>query len=305
MERALVQTVPNGTYGGAMPERVFNGNFDWHSSVHAHWALLSMARVTHDEALERKILQRLTPDTLAAEARRLALQPPDPRKELPYGQSWLLLLLHELGLHSGGPGASPEAAELRRATEDRVLTYLENSPFPEGKKGSKPDGDDPNYFIRTHNSWLFAYWMTRLSQPAAATLERLDRLKARIEARRADIRAQTQNTPHDFLYLPAVLWLTERDWAYGEPPTAFPDLPVVQGNAHQSGAVMVSLWPYAAQSGQGDHASCELFNSTLDRMVSHSEYWRFDPVSVSTFNSVGHWVPQFIWMGILLEQNGV
>ena len=29
---------------------------------------------------------------------------------------------------------------------------------------------------------------------------------------------------------------------------------------------------------------------------------RFDPADVSTFSSVGHWVPQFVWFGMLVEQ---
>jgi hypothetical protein len=65
---------------------------------------------------------------------------------------------------------------------------------------------------------------------------------------------------------------------------------------------MMSAWPYAIQSAGGDLASCQLFNSTLDLMLSRPEYWRYDSAAPGSFVSVGHWIPQFMWMGILLEQ---
>jgi hypothetical protein len=310
IERSLTQTEPNDTYKhGSGPDHVFNGNIDWHSSVHAHWALLSMARATHDAALEARVLQRLTPAAFAAEAARLAQSPPDPAMELPYGQGWLLMLFHELDRHPGSAGASPEGQALRRATEERVLAYLEHSAFPEGKRGGLLTRNDPSYFSREHTSWLFAYWLLKLSQPSEVVAERFARLSARVEAQHAALLKQTVNGPKDFLYLPAVLWLVdhaapvgEPQWAYAEPLSPLPSRPVTTNNAHQSGAVMVSLWPYAVQSALGDRASCEHFNAVFDRLISQPEYWRFDPATPSTFVSVGHWIPQFMWMGILLEQ---
>jgi hypothetical protein len=305
IERSLAQTTPNFTYpDGSGAGRVFNGNFDWHSSVHAHWALLSIARTTGDSLLAAQVMSRLTPAALAAEDRRLKSEPEDPPKEMPYGQSWLLLLLQELRLHPTGSGNTPEAAELRRATEERVVSFLEQASFPEGRK----NGSDPAYFSRAHTSWLFSYWLLKLSGPSPRLSERVARLSARLEAQRATILKQTKNEPRDFLYLPALLWLVDHtspnhrtDWRYADEPVAFPELPVVQHNAHQSGAVAVSLWPYALQSARGERASCERFNRLLDELGAHPEYWRYDPSEITSFSSVGHWVPQFIWMGMLLE----
>jgi hypothetical protein len=310
MVRSLTQTAPNDTYKkGSGPDHVFNGNIDWHSSVHAHWALLSMARVTHDAALEDLILRRLTPAALAAEASRLARTPPDPAIEMPYGQGWLLMLLRELELHPGGAGASPEAQSLRRDTEERLLSYLERTAFPEGKRGGVFTRNDPHYFSREHTSWLFAYLLLKLSHPSAGSAERMRFLAARIETQRADVLKQTVNGPKDFLYLPAVLWLAdhaaparEPAWTYRDPVEPWPGPPITTDNAHKSGAVMMSAWPYAIQSAGGDLASCQLFNSTLDLMLSRPEYWRYDSAAPGSFVSVGHWIPQFMWMGILLEQ---
>lgn len=75
---------------------VFATNFDWHSSVHTHWALLRVARACPEWArapeLVDRVGARLTADGLARECRHLA---DNPAFERPYGRAWLALLAAE------------------------------------------------------------------------------------------------------------------------------------------------------------------------------------------------------------------
>jgi len=71
---------------------IFNGSYDWHSAVHAHWALFRIAIViddpqSHNEALA--VYKRFTPETLKKETELLNQHP---NFEYPYGRAWLLRL---------------------------------------------------------------------------------------------------------------------------------------------------------------------------------------------------------------------
>ena len=97
---------------------MFGGSYDWHSCVHAHWALSSMARAHNDADLEDFLLQRLNPHSLARVADELSAAP---EFELPYGQAWLLLLLCELSQ----PCSLQRAARLPPASFERLRCETE------------------------------------------------------------------------------------------------------------------------------------------------------------------------------------
>ena len=71
----------------------FWGCYDWHSAVHAHWALLRIARATgsHADAAE-EVDRSLSTEGLAREAKYLAAHGDF---EMPYGRAWFLLLASE------------------------------------------------------------------------------------------------------------------------------------------------------------------------------------------------------------------
>lgn len=80
----------------------FFGSFDWHSSVHSHWALIRLIRLFPDApwnfAVRDAVDQDLTAENLAAEVDYQSA----PRRagfERPYGLAWLLQLASEL--HAG------------------------------------------------------------------------------------------------------------------------------------------------------------------------------------------------------------
>jgi hypothetical protein len=89
--------------GEVMPHRArhpaFYGSFDWHSSVHQHWAIVRLLRRWPD--LERRddahgVLDRhLSGEALATELEYLRSRP---GFERPYGQAWLVRLHAEVGV---------------------------------------------------------------------------------------------------------------------------------------------------------------------------------------------------------------
>ncbi len=280
IESALGQTQPHcgrGVGGGL----IFTGNYDWHSSVHAHWALLSMARVSGDKALQARILKRLSPDNLAIEHRFLAN---DNEFELPYGRAWLALLLGELERHPHGYAA---LKQLRELIETQVTQWLEQTPF----EADAPKTTGENIACGSHQSWLFAYLLMQLSAPSAPTGARLDALFPRIDAARTRI-ARARHSDYDFLFLPAVLRAidatrqaptTERYRHSTCPRWKRLDL----SNAHTAGANVTRLWPRAFEGR---------FSRALSPLWKRREQWADD------FPLVSHWVPQFIWLGLMLER---
>ncbi len=78
---------------------LFHGCIDWHSAVHAHWALLRAGRALSEAQL------------ISAATRSLARQPgikaehsflaANPKFEMPYGRAWFLLLAQEYRAATG------------------------------------------------------------------------------------------------------------------------------------------------------------------------------------------------------------
>jgi hypothetical protein len=78
---------------------VFDGSYDWHSSVHMHWSLLRLLRRQPDLPQAAQIVDHFelhfTPQRVAVE-RDYAAQPQRGGFERPYGWAWLLALQAEL-----------------------------------------------------------------------------------------------------------------------------------------------------------------------------------------------------------------
>ena len=104
----LGQMVLSGFSAGPSGPGVFGTHVDWHSSVHAHWALLRVAAETGDENLKDFVVGRLRPEDIAREQ---ALLEEDGSFEMPYGRAWLLRLV----------------VEYERATGDRLMRSFGDS----------------------------------------------------------------------------------------------------------------------------------------------------------------------------------
>lgn len=279
-------------------DTLFRGNFDWHSSVHAHWALLCIARVTEDAGLVAELLARLSPAALAAERAVLA----DPRnagRMLPYGQAWLTLLLAELGRHAERD--TPELRAFRREVEERVLGWLEERELDGRPIGAERDG--PVVPNANYGSWLFVYWLLALSEPAgedgAARLERL--WQERVAPARAALAGGGDSSAYDFVHLPSLLHMLELDRgeAPGEGgPAGVGALPeeVTYGEVHLLGYEISRTWPWALEAGRGSGEARARYRERTAAYLLRRDCWAED------FRVVTHWVPQFLWMGIWLER---
>lgn len=112
---------------------VFDGSYDWHSSVHMHWSLLRLLRRRPDlpqrDAIHAHLDARLRPELVAVERAYAA----DPRRgsfERPYGWAWLLALQAELDT---SPWPRRWADALRPFTGDvaaRLAAFLGRSHYP-------------------------------------------------------------------------------------------------------------------------------------------------------------------------------
>ncbi len=295
---------------------VFDGSYDWHSCIAAHWAALSMARVTGDDALRDAVLVRLTPEVLRRERALFAeIDAPAVAEAaastnrragdlrsffMPYADAWLLLTLAELARVPG-----PDSDELRAfrvETETRVLAWLESTALPDLPAGRKRK---EAAFRGDYRAWLFPVLALQLAgtvrEDGAARLQSL--LRDRLAPHRDTLAAQRASQASDFLDIRAVHALVERldagvvtKIAYPV-PDAFGDLPrsVTIRDCHVLGRELSALWPLACD-GRRDELALQAFEARSAELLRRTDLWADD------FKVVSHWVPQFVWMGLLLAR---
>ena len=69
---------------------IFHGCWDWHSSVHGHWALLESSHLVNDNENLQWVSERLQSKDMEEEIRYLR---DHPDFEMPYGRAWYLRLM--------------------------------------------------------------------------------------------------------------------------------------------------------------------------------------------------------------------
>lgn len=284
---------------------VFDGSYDWHSCVLAHWSLLAMGRRLGDEAAIEFVLDRLSPERLEAERSLLAANT-DKHFTAPYEDAVLLVLLAELSRHEV---QDPELLRrFRLETEGRVLDWLERERFPEALPPASQGGQPVCGFYR---SWLWAHLCLRLSEPITpgATV-RLDALtRDRVLPRVDEIRSQTEPFAFDFLWVPTLGALMERAdptfptytkwWAVPE-AQEFPELPgeVRISTVHVVGLELSRIWPDAWDLAHDpdDARARARFEERMHAVLEREDLWAED------FTVCTHWVPQYLWIGIWLAE---
>jgi hypothetical protein len=124
-------------YWGDHPSPLFHSHFDWHSSVHGHWAFLCASRMNGllaDDPLVSNVLRRFSVEALTVEREYLLKKS---TFELPYGQSWLILLLGELAhWFTDTNDILSLLRELLQETLDRVVLWLAEGSYPDGHGGN-------------------------------------------------------------------------------------------------------------------------------------------------------------------------
>jgi hypothetical protein len=302
IEQTIGTTSPHADRVG--PTGLFAGNFDYHSAVHAHWAITSLSRVTGDAAASARALGRLSERSLAAEWAFLQ-QSANAAFELPYGRAWFVLLLSELAANAGRGTRAAHA--LREDAERQLLGWLEGNTSAAGDEAT----------IGQHQSWLFAFLLLVMSGPVlpGAGL-RIDALYNTVVAsRRAGWRARTSprtptlsNPGEDFLHVPAIIdtldilrggtpFLTAATFA----PSRIATLPA----GHMVGLEMTRLWPVALLARR-DPAMCAFLQRCMSEWLHHPEHWEMGPATPAPswsarFQNNSHWTPQFLWMALKLR----
>lgn len=116
----------------------FFGCYDWHSSVHAHWLLARLARLSPEAPWAARARQALsadlTPEKIAVEAAYLRAEG-RASFERPYGLAWLLALAGELREWARDGSAEAKAwsaalAPLEKAVVERLSDWLPKLSFP-------------------------------------------------------------------------------------------------------------------------------------------------------------------------------
>ena len=108
----------------------FYGCFDWHSSVHGHWSLVSLLRqfpeVNEAEAIRGKLIDNLSKENIEGELTYFNMKG-NATYERTYGWAWLLKLAEEL--HSwDDPMAKELTANLQPLVEIIIKGYIDFLP---------------------------------------------------------------------------------------------------------------------------------------------------------------------------------
>ena len=256
----------------------FGGTYDWHSCVHAHWALLAMERfgLPVDDWLH----ERLSSSVFEREFKYLK---DNPSFELPYGRVWLLLLINELRRQGYSDGI---LESLNNRLQIELIEYLRSHPFPE-----HPDRDYP--YLGTHYSWMFTHWMGALSAQLNSddTSEYQKLYESRVCPVFDDLRKHDP-VPNDFLDLRVMADLEILLWQNEEPSEiALSEVPEVvdSKNAHMIARLFQELWAQAIYNPSS-------IKNRFDDLLDKENLWKFD------FQYASHFVPQFAWMTVYLSE---
>lgn len=269
---------------------VFNGCIDWHSAVHATYALHAVYRHTGDVQYLEAAEAKLTEVGLAAEL--LQVQQGMLPEEIPYGYAWFLTLARERELSTGEMDLRPLAMEIR----DQLREWVDSRTPQQFEAGALAD-DYGSLTWAVLNLWQWAEWTDDPELAGAMKSLAANGLNTP-ELDAACPFSQEEADADDFfppclhrarllaLMLPADMQAT---WLAGwlpETPVLTPiDMPA---KAHISGLNFSRAWGlWSLYEATDDVAYRDLF---LDHMITHLEhpqYWAED------YGNYAHWVAQF------------
>lgn len=180
----LGQTLENKAAMGEPHELhpAFYGCFDWHSSVHAHWSLVSLLKhfpdVEKKEAIRESLKNSLTAENIQAEIEYFKREQSD-SYERTYGWAWLLKLAEELKTWED-PLGQELSNNLQPLTDLIVQKYMEFLP-------------KLNYPIRTGEHTNTAFGLT-FAYDYAKTTEHKELLEL-VKKRAQDFYLKDDNCP--------------------------------------------------------------------------------------------------------------
>lgn len=278
----------------------FHGCIDWHSAVHATWALHALYRMTGEPAYLAAADAVLEPDAVAGELDDIVAGNL-PFVELLYGRAWFLLLARERELAlDGQPGAldlRPHAEAIADQLED---TLMGQSP---GQLSNGVTADD--YFNASWALLNLHRWATHVGDTTrAAWIETvMTEVVMAVECPLIDELAFADDffppCLHRALAVLSVLpdsqtaaWLAAELPADGE----FELAPLCEPEpAHVAGLNFSRAWGlWALWNASGDTHYRDLYVEHVWRHVAQPEFWAED------YGAHSHWIAQFgvhaIWL---------
>ena len=269
---------------------VFDGCIDWHSSVHATYALHAVSRHTGDPAYLEAAEAKLTPAGLAAELARV--QQRKLPQEIPYGYAWFLTLAIERERGTGKQDLRPLAAEIR----DQLRVWLA-ARTPEQLAAGLACDDYQNVSWAVLNLWQWARW-TDDPGLAAAMVDFTARVLRDSDFVTTCPFSQEERNADDFFPpglhgartiltllpgAPSAAWLAA--WLPREPVLTPIDRPAT---AHVSGLNFSRSWGlWSIYRATHDLAYRDLFLAHVTTHLNNPQYWAED------YNRYAHWVAQF------------
>lgn len=263
----------------------FHGCVDWHSAVHATYALLAIGRITGDTGYRDAAVRALGgPQALAAEAD--AVRAGDLSEEEPYGFAWALVL--DVEADRAGIALTHGVGS---AARDRLVEYLAGL-------GDSPRlyraAAQPDYANVTWPTYALLRWAHRFGDDAAARAA--DRTAALLLSERGRAAACAGVDETGFLppchLLPLLASALDRpstDLLAALPPLVDTaplgaHLPAV----HSAGLTFSRSWGvYAAYRLSGDPALRDTWARLVADQLAREDQWRHG------YDTYAHWVAQF------------
>lgn len=305
-----------------MTDGVFYTSWDWHSSVHAHWALLTLGQHLQDRNLTYEIVGRFSAKALMKE--REWLNHKLNRHYDLYGQAWLLLLISELEKFIPVERLNPKVDEngklipidynlyaghqlrqLKYETLNRVSEHLMSSRFPDTGR---------NECSGAHSGWTFKYLLFSLSNPPKEYNKIISSLHQKFLQAPACLDDDSSNTKNTdvtspFVQIGSMMDLLNKPSGY-EKVEGAPSLISVDrlrdltgGSGHYALKAISSHWRLAAHEGiqPKERNQCRKLDRFFGSMLSQRNVWSpaFHGGSV---DMVAHVAPQFIWLPMWLDQ---
>ena len=258
----------------------FHGCIDWHSAVHAAWALTAYSAMTNAADHEVLLAQVLSPERIAAERDFIETHP---AFEMPYGRAWFLRLAasHERLKHDG------LLLDFGDAVADSLVRHYTAYP------------PDPMLREYSSSSWalvnLLEWGRMRKRTDIVDFVTRAVR-EHFVEDARCPM-AQEQTEWRDFMSVCATWgWLVSEvapreeflPWLARFMPEAEAFRPVKPLSAHHNGLNFSRAWGlWKIYEATGDERFLDAYLKHFYAAYNDRESWEGD------YGSVGHWVAQF------------
>lgn len=299
MLRHLAEPVLDGLGRNDSPHHpVFHGNYDWHSCVHACYALCVLFRLTGDEKYIAPVHTLFNPAKLAEEEHLLdeIRVTPDIRAGRQYawfyGYSWLLQLAGEYERAGGDARLRPLTAKAAEKLEDHIFGLTESDV---ASYAADPEYRNLSWKLLSLHRWAVQMADTALQENLAAFAEHnlaglavADKEQGFFSPSlmRAEALITLCPTRFEGALYPAPLHILKGPET-GQHPS--------QG--HLAGLNFSRAWGlWAVYRHTGDSAARDSYAAHVSTQFNLKTRWHSAPDGVfdkKMYDYFGHWVPQY------------